>query len=84
MTINDKEVTSSKHPFEYHPGILSNKIAEVVGDVPVTSIVLMDTRIETGEMNETIATLASLNIPDTGLDKLVFRNFYYPLKECIS
>ena len=78
-------MTTNKDTYEHLPGVLKHKILEKVSDVaPVTEIELHRAALETGALNETIATFSQLNIPKTGLNTLMFLNFYPILEERLS
>ena len=74
--INDLKVTTVEQNFEHLPGVLLHKILDKIGEQEVTKVALIMSHMSTPVVNETLAALASLNIPETtGLDKLHF--FYW-------
>ena len=82
--INSQQVTSHHEPFEYHPGIIVHKILEEAGEAPVTTIYFEQSSLETSVMNETLATFASLSIPENGLQELTLYEIRPTLEERIS
>ena len=82
--INDKKITSSEASYEHLPGVLTHKILEKIGEAVVEMIKMDRARIETGVMNECIATFTQLNIPKTGLSFLILSGFSSLLHERLS
>ena len=78
--INEKQVTDSdiQNAFEHLPGVLTHKILEKVGEVPVTEIAFHYASVDTGVLNETIASFSELNFPETGLHSLNLYEWFSP------
>ena len=82
--INGQAVTDENRRFEHSPCVLTHMVLDKIGEDQITEIRLERPNLATSQMNETLATYTSLNIPETGLSKLELNRFLENLTELLS